>query len=666
MRWRRSYFASIFALSSVSGGLRAGPDVPELSLSLGSATASQAQVADVPIRLSASASVQGLVAVFEWEGAFLEGVDLLPGPVLDAADVVARRVESSYMVLGVVVDEDGTGPDAIPAGDGILLATAQLRCLPGDYQTRDVPLLFRDGAHAAIDGGPLLDSIVVIAGEDFGADEGLVLSDGVVRCTGESGLEFRIAGGGNGPGSYCGTVDVLLDNPAEDVEGFVLAIAHPSGLELAEISVAGTATEQFGADFVEPAVFAEGGTLGVVMDLLPPFGGNVIPAGAGRVLARFTYCCASPTAGADTPAVFELAFADGVLGDPVKDNVAVVAGQSRTPALVNGTFTCSAVGEICDDGFDNDADGLADCADPDCDGHPSCPSERQTFALGTRRLNPRGLPDPVEATLGLEARVSFFYKSPEDFVPGGPQFDQVQGLTMVVCYPCALQCREASFDTRDTIVAAVRAEFVAVQCDNSEADGDGCELVIGILVDSLPPFDGGTLPPTDDFLRLGTLTFDVREDEALCGETRALEFCDGRNGRGRVPLTNVVAAENHSSRPTLIDNRVTFRSQPRFFRGDCDFNGRINVSDAANVVLAVFGTSREPHVPTCLDACDCNDDGRVDFADTLCILRYLFLHGRAPLPPGPGYDAAGNRTPPGMDPTADRLDCAGGSMCLAQ
>ncbi len=28
--------------------------------------------------------------------------------------------------------------------------------------------------------------------------------------------------------------------------------------------------------------------------------------------------------------------------------------------------------EICDDGIDNDADGLTDCADPDCDGKSGC------------------------------------------------------------------------------------------------------------------------------------------------------------------------------------------------------------------------------------------------------------------------------------------------------
>lgn len=36
--------------------------------------------------------------------------------------------------------------------------------------------------------------------------------------------------------------------------------------------------------------------------------------------------------------------------------------------------------EICDNGIDDDGDGLIDCDDPDCDGHPACPCNRILFA----------------------------------------------------------------------------------------------------------------------------------------------------------------------------------------------------------------------------------------------------------------------------------------------
>jgi len=68
--------------------------------------------------------------------------------------------------------------------------------------------------------------------------------------------------------------------------------------------------------------------------------------------------------------------------------------------------------------------------------------------------------------------------------------------------------------------------------------------------------------------------------------------------------------------------------------------------------------------PPCLDACDCNDDGRIDLSDAVCILRYLFQEGRWPPPPGPGYEETGLPNPDrvtaagsGVDPTEDTLDC---------
>ena len=47
---------------------------------------------------------------------------------------------------------------------------------------------------------------------------------------------------------------------------------------------------------------------------------------------------------------------------------------------------CIGVGlcgpEICDDGFDNDGDGLLDCFDPDCFGTPSCPAATNDECVG--------------------------------------------------------------------------------------------------------------------------------------------------------------------------------------------------------------------------------------------------------------------------------------------
>jgi hypothetical protein len=51
---------------------------------------------------------------------------------------------------------------------------------------------------------------------------------------------------------------------------------------------------------------------------------------------------------------------------------------------------------------------------------------------------------------------------------------------------------------------------------------------------------------------------------------------------------------------------------------------------------------------TCLDAADVDDTGQLDLTDPITLLNYLFRQGTPPAAP---LDA------PGVDPTADDLDC---------
>ncbi len=89
-----------------------------------------------------------------------------------------------------------------------------------------------------------------------------------------------------------------------------------------------------------------------------------------------------------------------------------------------------------------------------------------------------------------------------------------------------------------------------------------------------------------------------------------------------------------------------------FRRGDVNSDGVLDISDA----VAIFGfLFLGADTPACLDAADANDDGSNDLSDGVAILNFLFQGG--PQPPTPRFDAAC----PGRDPTADALDCAGGS-----
>src|SRR5688572_761628 len=91
-------------------------------LRLGTATGSAGNVVSVPLTLTSDAQVQGLVSAFDWNGADLEGTDLVPGAALSGANVVVKRVQPAFAVLGVVMDNDGTGGEIIPPGTGVAIA----------------------------------------------------------------------------------------------------------------------------------------------------------------------------------------------------------------------------------------------------------------------------------------------------------------------------------------------------------------------------------------------------------------------------------------------------------------------------------------------------------------------------------------------------------------
>ena len=91
-----------------------------------------------------------------------------------------------------------------------------------------------------------------------------------------------------------------------------------------------------------------------------------------------------------------------------------------------------------------------------------------------------------------------------------------------------------------------------------------------------------------------------------------------------------------------------------FIRGDCNDDASVDVADAIFLLLFNFGGQAPP---TCLDACDMNDDGMLfgQVTDSIAVLRYLFLNDPPPLAPGP-FEC-------GPDPTSDALDCAVYDSC---
>ncbi|MEM7230769.1 MAG: lamin tail domain-containing protein [Planctomycetota bacterium] len=91
---------------------------------------------------------------------------------------------------------------------------------------------------------------------------------------------------------------------------------------------------------------------------------------------------------------------------------------------------------------------------------------------------------------------------------------------------------------------------------------------------------------------------------------------------------------------------TTFRvfTGATFVRGDANGDQNLNLSDAVATLNYLFGARELP----CLDAADVDDDGSLGISDPIAALNFLFQDGGAPSAPYPD---------PGIDPSADKLDC---------
>ena len=88
---------------------------------------------------------------------------------------------------------------------------------------------------------------------------------------------------------------------------------------------------------------------------------------------------------------------------------------------------------------------------------------------------------------------------------------------------------------------------------------------------------------------------------------------------------------------------IVVKAAQVFQRGDCNSDDKTDLADAAAVLANQFGS----YEIDCSDACDVNDDGLLNMADSVSLLNWLFKFGDIPAAPGPFDD--------GADPTEDSL-----------
>jgi hypothetical protein len=98
----------------------------------------------------------------------------------------------------------------------------------------------------------------------------------------------------------------------------------------------------------------------------------------------------------------------------------------------------------------------------------------------------------------------------------------------------------------------------------------------------------------------------------------------------------------------LIERYTTSCLDNGFLRGDSNFDGKVDLSDAVTTLGHLFLGLGEPK---CLDAEDADDSGTVEITDPILLLGSLFLGQVSPPAPFPEC---------GLDPTpADGLGCMG-------
>lgn len=209
--------------------------------------------------------------------------------------------------------------------------------------------------------------------------------------------------------------------------------------------------------------------------------------------------------------------------------------------------------------------------------------------------------DEMQRTVGLGAQVKSFINSSANAV--GRQIER--------------------FTAAEFRILTNDGEDVATEDPTIEIEGEASVNLVGFFVDQngaglepfVPVFDARNRPT------LWRATFDLPRSQ------NTFRFF-GSDGDGAL----------------VGPASITVSRGASFVRGDADWGGRVNVTDAVTVLAYLFrGAPIE-----CADAADANDDGRIDLSDGVRILDYVFRGGAPPALPFP--DA-------GADSTPDELGC---------
>ncbi|MEE2883438.1 MAG: hypothetical protein VYD70_06885 [Planctomycetota bacterium] len=371
----------------------------------------------------------------------------------------------------------------------------------------------------------------------------------------------------------------------QSISGVQVGIAvDPDRIILQYLDLTEGVLEAISVEFLETTIDVEEGeaTLVVIIDSTAPFDQS-LPVGTGALLAVLVLDASSWL----VPSNIEpIAFSDGV-GQPPVDNLILIDGIGVVPDLADGSLSVIS----------------------------------QNVLLAQSTI---GVASVGEINHEISLR--------------GYNVDDLQGFSSAMSFdPLVLSCSHASVE--DTITDVAGAEFVEEIINNDEG-----YVILGVLMDILPPYAGQVIPATGIEMEFARIYFDVSTDLTSSIDTE-IRF---EEDLGIPPISNVFVIQNQSVAPLTIDVTIPIVADGVFLRGDADSNLRLDLADAIINLIYMSNACPQCPMPVCPKALDVNDDGRIDIGDGIQLLNFLYLDGPQPQPPYPEA---------GVDPTPDDLEC---------
>lgn len=424
----------------------------------------------------------------------------------------------------------------------------------------------------------------------------------------------------------------ILATHDDPIHAFSLAISYaeePLEFLRLDLDSAGIITGEIGYEYVQVLVDPDNGDLvaGVVMDLEEPYVSQAIPASPTTSQRLGTlYFGVKYNA---QPGNYIIQPRNGI-GSPVIDNVFSVNGHSIVPELESGTFVVTNPNHL----YIMDGKGT--------------PGGLVTVNLEAQHASPLG---GFNVAIRYPTELLSIDREPLDDpnIPANPG-DPDDFIEADVClWPitwCGLGLdQELTPGGIDSFRAWAEPDF-----DYDEGvPGEGTGWIYSdAIFDYFPPLNP---PPLGKHLQPGrqailSVTFRISET-AQAGQEIPITLV---NNTGIPPVLNTFVVPlpeglAMSTHPRLHHGAISVIDG--FMRGDINNDKRMDLADAINVLTFLFKPNQ---TIACKKAADINDDGYLDLADPIALLGFIFgSNNNNPMPPP--VDECGS------DPTQDNLTC---------